>query len=144
MPRNTASEFGLPPFRGAVRQIILASVVVYVFILLLLSFAPRVGAAVLDIGTLDPRYVREGAIWQFITYPFMATDPWKFVVSLSGIYFLGGTVEDRIGYGRFWALFLGSSVLSGVAGFVLSLTGVVAQGPAFGVGAAANAVLMVF
>src|ERR1051326_7088364 len=74
----------------------------------------------------------------------MGVDPWQFVVSVAGIYFIGPPVEAQIGYRRFWSFFLGTTVLSGMAGFLLSLTGVVAQGSAFGVGAAANAILMAF
>jgi membrane associated rhomboid family serine protease len=135
---------GLPPFRGAVRQIVLVCVAFYVFILLLAAFAPRVGAAVLEIGALDPGHVRHGWIWQLVTYAFMAGDPWQFAVSVAGVYFLGPTVEDRIGPRRFWIFFLGSSTLAGLAGFALSLTGVIAQGSALTVGAATNAILMVF
>lgn len=135
---------GLPPFRGAVRQIVLVCIIFYVFLLVLAAFAPALSAAVSEIGILEPNHVRHGWIWQFITYPFMAGDPWQFAVSLAGVYFLGATVEDRIGSGRFWGLFLGSSVLAGLAGFTLSLTGVIAQGPALTVGAATNAILMVF
>lgn len=144
MPRNVSFDMGLPPFRGAVRQIILASTAIYIFILLTVSFAPSVGQAVLEIGILDPGRVRAGALWQFVTYAFMYVDPIQFVLSLLGIYFLGWAVEERIGYGRFCGLFLGSTVLAGLAGFALSLTGVVARGGAMGSGAAANAILMVF
>lgn len=143
MPRNVNFEMGFPPFRGAVRQIILASVAIYVVILLLESFAPEQGNRLLVLGILDPAHIRQGWLWQFVTYPFMYVDPLQFALSLLGIYFLGGAVEDRIGTGRFYGLFFGSVVLSGVAGFLLSLTGV-AHGPAMGSGAAANAILMVF
>jgi len=135
---------GFPPFRGAVRQIILASVAVYVVILLLMSFDQPAGQSLLVLGRLDPRAIRAGWIWQFVTYAFMYVDPLDFVLSLVGIYFLGAAVEERIGMGRFYGLFFGGLVLSGVAGFILSLSGVIAQGPAFGSGAAANAILMVF
>lgn len=144
MPRRYTSEFGLPPFTGAVRQIIILCVAIYVFILLTLSFAPAIGRAILDIGVLEPSHVRHGYIWQFITYAFMGVDPWQFAVSLVGVYFIGPTVEARIGSARFWSFFLGTSALSAIGGFVLSLTGVIAQGSAFGVAAAANAILMAF
>ena len=144
MPRNTSFQMGFPPFRGAVRQIILASVAIYVVILLLLSFAPGSGQALLALGILDPGHLRQGALWQLVTYAFMYVDPLQFVLSLLGIYFLGGAVEDRIGSGRFYGLFFGSVILSAIAGFVLSLSGLVAQGVAMGSGAAANAILMVF
>jgi membrane associated rhomboid family serine protease len=135
---------GLPPFRGAVRQIILASAGIYVVILLLVSFAPGAGQAILTHGILDPARIREGWLWQFVTYAFMYVDPLQFVLSLLGIYFLGWAVEERIGTTAFYGLFFGSIILSAIAGFLLSLTGVVAQGVAMGSGAAANAILMVF
>ncbi len=135
---------GLPPFRGAVRNIILASLAIYIVILLLVSFASTAGQALLALGILDPGHVRQGWIWQLVTYAFMYMDPLQFVLSLLGIYFLGGAVEERIGPTRFYGLFFGSLVLSAIAGFALSLTGVIAQGPAMGSGAAANAILMVF
>jgi membrane associated rhomboid family serine protease len=144
MPRNTSFQMALPPFRGAVRQIILASLGIYVVILLLVSFAPAAGQTLLTLGILDPGHIRQLWIWQFVTYAFMYVDPLQFVLSLLGIYFLGGAVEERIGPARFYGLFLGSLVLSAIAGFALSLTGVIAQGPAMGSGAAANAILMAF
>ena len=144
MARNTSFDIGLPPFRGAVRQIIIFSAVIYVVILLLMAFAQGIGQAVLGLGILDPARVREGWLWQFVTYAFMYVDPLNFVMSLLGIYFLGWAVEERIGPARFYGLFFGSIILSGLAGFVLSLTGVVGQGSALGSGAASNAILTVF
>lgn len=144
MPRSFNSVMGFPPFRGAVRQIILASAAIYVVILLLLSFAPGTGQSLIALGALSPGGIRHGWLWQFVTYIFVYVDPLDFVLSLLGIYFLGGAVEDSIGFARFYGLFFGSAILAAVAGFALSLTGVIAQGAAFGCGAAVNAILMVF
>jgi membrane associated rhomboid family serine protease len=144
MARNMSFEMGFPPFRGAVRQIILASVAIYVVVLLLVSFDEPVGRAVLSLGILDPARIRTGWIWQFVTYAFMYVDPMDFALSLIGIYFLGTAVEQQIGFGRFYGLFFGSLALSGLAGFLFSLTHVIGQGTALGSGAAANAILMVF
>ena len=144
MARNVYSSMGFPPFRGAVRQIILGSLAIYVVILLLMSFAQPVGLAVLDHGVLDPAHIRQGWLWQFVTYAFMYVDPLQCALSLLGVYFLGGAVEERIGSGRFYGLFFGSLILAAVAGFALSLTHVIAHGAAMGSGAAANAILMTF
>jgi membrane associated rhomboid family serine protease len=143
MSRNV-SEFGFPAFRGAVREIILASLAIYIVIVLLVAFGGTAGQALLAFGTLQPAQIHRGWLWQFVTYAFIYVDPIDFALSLVGIYFLGTAVEERIGYSRFYALFFGSVALSAVAGFVLSLTGRIAQGPAMGSGAAANAILMVF
>jgi membrane associated rhomboid family serine protease len=135
---------GFPPFRGAVRQIILASAAIYVVLLLLLSFAPGTGQSLIALGALTPNGIHHGWLWQFVSYTFIYVDPLDFLLSLLGIYFLGGAVEDQVGSVRFYGLFFGSAILSGIAGFALSLTGVIAQGAAFGCGAAVNAILMVF
>ena len=143
MPRNV-SEFGFPSFRGAVREIILASCAIYVVILLMVAFGGAAGQTLLTVGILDPRLVRAGWVWQFVTYAFMYVDPKDFALSLLGIYFIGSAVEERVGRTSFYGLFFGSVVLSAVVGFMLSLTHVIAQGPAMGSGAAAMAILMVF
>jgi membrane associated rhomboid family serine protease len=135
---------GFPPFRGAVRQIVLASVAIYIVLLLLMSFAQARGELVLALGILSPEAIRHGWLWQFVTYAFMYVDPMDFVLSVVGIYFLGTAVEERIGASSFYSLFFFSIALSAVAGFALSLTGGIAQGAAMGCGAATNAILMVF
>jgi membrane associated rhomboid family serine protease len=144
MPRNSSFEMMLPPFRGAVRQIIIASTAIYIVILLLMSFAPAAGSTVLALGILDPAHIRQGWLWQFVTYAFMYVDPLEFVLSLLGVYFLGSAVQERVGRAAFYGLFFSSIALSGIAGFALSLTGVIGRGPAWGSAAAANAILMVF
>ena len=144
MPRNTSFEMGLPPFRGAVKQIILASTAIYIVLLLLQAFAPDTAGVVYLLGELRPEAIHHGWVWQFATYAFMYRDPLDFVLSLVGIYFIGGAVEDQIGWGRLYGLFFGSLIFAGVVGYGLSLTGVIAQGPAIGSGATADAILMVF
>jgi membrane associated rhomboid family serine protease len=144
MPRDVSFQMGLPPFRGAVRQIVLASLAIYVVILLLMSFAPAVGQLVLGLGILDPDHLRQGWVWQLVSYAFMYVDPLDFVLSLVGVYFLGSAVEQRVGFVGFYGLFFFAISFSALSGFVLSLTHVVAQGAALGSGAAANAILMVF
>jgi membrane associated rhomboid family serine protease len=135
---------GFPPLRGAVRVIIFGSLAIYIVILLLMAFAPETGRALLALGVLEPNQVFHGHLWQLVTYAFMYVDPIDFVLSLLGIYFLGWAVEQRIGSAALYGLFFGSVILSGAFGSLLSLTHVLAQGPAIGSGAAANAVLMVF
>src|SRR5437667_11484577 len=143
MPRNLF-EMGLPPFRGAVRQIIIASVAIYVVILLLMSFAQGVGQTLLALGILNPAHIREGWLWQFVTYAFMYVDPLDFFLSLLGIYFVGWAVEERIGSAAFYGLFFGIIILSVLAGFVVSLTGVIAQRTVLVSSASSAAFLIVF
>jgi|GEM_PF-277540 len=133
-----------PPFTGAVRSIILISAAIYVVILLLAAFAPPLAATIVALGTLTRETVLQGWVWQFLTYGFVNVDPLNFVLSMLGVYFLGGAVEAQLGRRRFVQLYLSSLIVAGMLGFALSLTRVVGNGPALGPGAAANAILMVF
>src|SRR5207245_7839976 len=126
MPRNLF-EMGLPPVRGARRQIIIASVAIYVDILLMMSFAQGVGQTLLALGILNPAHIREGWLWQFVTYAFMYVDPLDFFLSLLGIYFLGWAVEERIGSAAFYGLFFGRIFLLVLARFVLFLSVIFVQ-----------------
>ncbi len=143
MPQQS-SGMALPGFRGAVRAVVLASAAIYVATLLALSFASPLGQAIVALGSLTPEGIRHGWLWQFATYAFIHVDPLQFVFTMLGIYFIGSAVEERIGSRRFLELYLFSAIGAGVLGFLLSLTGVVAQGAAFTSGVAANALLMVF
>jgi membrane associated rhomboid family serine protease len=142
-PRYQSFEMGLPGFRGAVRQIIIASTVIYIGLLLLHGFSPGTLETIQTLTILQPQAVRAGWIWQLITYGFVHEDPLNFVFAMLGIYFLGAPVEDRIGSARFYGLYVGTLVLAAAAGVLLSFTGI-AQGPAYSAGAAANGILMVF
>jgi membrane associated rhomboid family serine protease len=144
MPRNTSSTFSLPPFRGALRNLIILSVLAYIALVLLQAFRADLALTIYKIGALSSDGIRHGWIWQFLTYGFLDDDPKDFVFTLLSIYFIGSAVQERVGARAFLELYLGSLICSGVLGFALSLTGVVGQGGALGAGAAANAVLMVF
>jgi membrane associated rhomboid family serine protease len=137
-------SMGFPPFRGAVRAVVLASAAIYVVTLLALSFAPSLGQAIVAWGSLSPEGIRRGLAWQFATYSFVHVDPLGFALVMLTIYFIGGAVEERIGSRRFLELYLLSAIGAGIIGFLVSLSGGLAQGAAFTAGAAANALLMVF
>ena len=144
MRRTGAFQFGLPRFQGAVRQIILCSLGVWITVLLLTAFDKPDAAWLLRFSTLDPGYVLRGWAWLFLTYGFVHVGPGHLFLTMLGIYFIGSSVEERIGKRAFWELYLWSLVSAGVVGFLLSLTGYVGFGPTVGAGPAANAILMVF
>jgi membrane associated rhomboid family serine protease len=144
MPRNTSATMGFPRFSGAVRNLVLINTAVFIVLLLLMSFARDQAQWILARGLLSPEAIKHGWIWQFFTYGFLHVEPLNFLFSMLGIYFIGSAVEAQTGPKRFVELYLVSLVGAGLFGFVLSLTGVVAQGAAVGSGPAANALLMVF
>jgi len=101
MPRNISFDMGFPPFRGAVRQIILASVAIYVVILLLVSFAPSTGQALLTLGILDPARVRQGWIWQLVTYAFLHGSLMHIALNMFALYMFGASMERVFGPRRY-------------------------------------------
>jgi membrane associated rhomboid family serine protease len=135
---------GFPRFSGAVRNLVLINTAVFIVLLLLMSFAKDQAQWILDRGLLSPEAIKHGWVWQFFTYGFLHFEPLNFLFSMLGIYFIGSAVEAQTGPKRFVELYLVSLVGAGLFGFVLSLTGVIAQGAAVGSGPAANALLMVF
>lgn len=144
MPRNSTVMGGLPPFRGALRNIIVISTAIYIALVLLRAFQAGLAGKIYALGVLDPQMVRHGAVWQFLTYGFMEGDPKSFLFTMLSIYFIGSAVQERVGSRSFAELYFASLIISGLIGFGLSFTGVIGLGAAFGAGAAANAVLMVF
>jgi len=144
MPRNSTVMGGLPPFRGALRNIVIISTAIYIALVLLQAFQRDLAAKIYALGMLDSGLVRHGAVWQFLTYGFMEGDPKSFLFTMLSIYFIGSAVQERTGSRSFTELYFASLIVSGLIGFALSFTGVIGLGPAFGAGAAANAVLMVF
>ena len=135
---------GLPSFRGAVRALVLMNTAVFFLLLLLRSLRSPLGDALVTFGVLSNAGIWHGFLWQFLTYGFLHLDPFNFLLSMLGIYFIGTAVEGRIGARAFVELYLTSLAAAAVIGFLLSLTGQIAQGWAMGSGPAANAILMVF
>src|SRR6266849_832185 len=143
MPRDTI-QFSLPRFQGAVRYIILLTLGIWVTVILLWAFDKPGALLLLSIGELDPDRVFHGWVWQLLTYAFVHIDPRHVIFALMGAFFIGSSVQERLGSKSFAELYLFSSVVAGLMGSLLSLTGHVGSGSALGAGAAVNGVLMVF
>lgn len=133
----------MPRFSGAVRSLILLNTVIFVTLLLLTSFRTDLAQLIYDLGVLSPKGISLHFYWQFLTYGFLHQDPLNFLLSMLAIYFIGSSVQERIGSRSFAEMYLVSIVGAGVIGYLLSFTGI-AQGAAIGSGPAANAILMVF
>ena len=144
MPKNSTIQFGLPRFQGAVRYLILVTLGIWLTIILLWATHKPTAAAIIGLGQLDPERVFHGWVWQLFTYAFVHIDPRHVLFALMGLFFIGASVQERIGSKRFTELYFFSSVLAGLIGSLLSLTGRMGSGTAFGAGAAVNSVLMVF
>ena len=143
MRRTSNFQLGMPRFSGAVRSVILINAVIFVALLLLTAFQRGLADIVFQLGVLTPQGISHHWYWQFLTYGFLHQDPFNFLLSMLAIYFIGSSVEDRIGPRAFVEMYLIAIIGSGILAYLLSLTGIV-QGAVLGSGTAANAILMVF
>jgi membrane associated rhomboid family serine protease len=144
MRRTGNFQFGFPRFTGALRYIVLASAAIWLAMVLLAAFDQPLYQLFSFVGSLNPVAIQHGWIWQFVTYGFMDLDPWHFLMTMLAVYFLGSAVQERIGSRAFFELYLVSLVGAGILGTLLAWTGQIGHGGAFGAGAAADAILMVF
>jgi membrane associated rhomboid family serine protease len=142
--RDTTLQFSLPPFRGAVRYLILLTLGVWIAILLLYVLDRHNAEQLIAYGELVPAFVLHGFVWQLLTYTFVHVSPMHVIFTLIAVYFIGSAVQERTGSRAFAELYIFSAVLAGVIGVLLALTKKVGGGSAMGAGAAVNAVLMVF
>ncbi len=143
MARNTSATLGFPRFHGAVRNVILVNAAVFIVLLLLSAFARNQAAWIISRGALSPDAILHGWIWQFLTYGFLHLDPFNFLLSMLGIYFIGSAVEAQTGPRRFIETLSFIPDRLRHTWFFARLAGVF-HGFAMGSGPAANALLMVF
>jgi len=142
---STSVSFGLPPFRAALRNLIIFSTLFYLALVLLRAFAPAAAALIYSAGVLDPvATLQHGQIWRLFSYGFLDSDPTSFLFTMASIYFLGSAVQSRIGSRSFLELYIFSLAGSGLLGSLLALIPGIGHGYALGAGAASNAVLMLF
>ncbi|SDG01686.1 rhomboid family intramembrane serine protease [Terriglobus roseus] len=107
----------LPPFRGAVRRLVISLLAVYLLTGLLALVSPAVGRFLQLFFLLSPwSVVRHGYIWQLLTYPFFNSGIISFAFALLNLWFTGSMLEDIRGARWFTELFyvsaLGGSILA--------------------------------
>jgi len=127
------------------RYIVIGTLGIWVAIILLWALNKSAATGFLALTSLIPSAISGHFwIWQFFTYPFVHLYPQHVLFSMIVVYFIGSAVQDRIGSRGFAELYIFSSALAGLLGFLIALTGRVGDGPVMGAGVAANALLMVF
>src|SRR5437588_9942569 len=97
MPKTGALQFGFPRFQGAVRQIVLLSIGIWVALLLLWAFDRPLAEVLLAVGSLIPDAVRHGWGWQFLTYGFSHLGPGHLFATMLGVFAIGSSAGERVG-----------------------------------------------
>ena len=65
--------------------------------------------------------IRNGWVWQFITYAFLHGSLLHLLLNMLGLYFLGPELERTMGLKSFLSMYLFSAVLGGLGWFLLTL-----------------------
>lgn len=111
----------LPPFRGAVRKIVLVNLAVF-FALAVLSFAsPTFLQTIYAALTLSPLRLLHGFLWQPFTYSFVNGGILATAFGLLTLWFAGAMLEDTRGSRWFTELFYVSAIGGGFLAALLAL-----------------------
>src|SRR3954451_14277509 len=108
----------LPPFRGAVKWLMLINLGIFVAWELVHLVSPVLGSAMTSILALAPGLVVHGWLWQVVTYAFLHLGVMHLAGNLLGIWFVGSLVEGMFGTRRF-VLYYFICVIGAAAGCIL-------------------------
>ncbi len=112
-----------PPFRGAVRGLILANVAVYFAMLLIGLFSGRLVGFLETLLALIPALTVRGYIWQIATYAFLHDGIWHIAGNMLQLWFFGTTLESSWGRKHFYEFFFFSVIGGALLTVALAFTG---------------------
>jgi membrane associated rhomboid family serine protease len=125
--RTGSSQWGFPPFSGAVRGLIIACVAVYVVQMALAVIGPGSDAEpglerlFVSLFGLVPWNVLHGWIWQPVTYLFLHGDPFHILFNMLALWMFGTTLEQDWGSRAFLKYYFLTGIGAGVLTFAVSI-----------------------
>jgi membrane associated rhomboid family serine protease len=111
-----------PPFRGAVKWLIIVNVVVYFLVALLAYADPPVAGWINDVFDLTPFLVMHGWVWQIVTYGFLHAGLGHIFWNMLTLWFIGAWLEQDWGWKRTLELYSLSLVGAALVTIGLSYT----------------------
>ncbi len=90
---------------------------------------------------LDTWHIRQGCLWQFVTYMFLHGSILHLLVNLLMLFFFGNEVEHALGSGRFLQVYLLGGLVGGLLWFAFNFRGAAAM---VGASGAVYAVVIAF
>ncbi len=119
---NGPTMVALPPFRGAIRQILLTAVVVYFALLLIGVFSRELAGTLGGLFSLVPVAAAHRLIWQFVTYPFISLGLFGFLFAALSVWFFGSALEEELGPRWMTEFFLACTVGGSLLATLLTFT----------------------
>jgi membrane associated rhomboid family serine protease len=118
---NGPITLSLPAFRGVTRQLILLAVVGFFGLAVLGLLSRDLANTLLGLLVLIPAAALHGAIWQFVTYPFVGGGLLGTAFALLSLWFFGSSLEEERGPQWLLEYFLAATIGGGVLTSVLAL-----------------------
>ncbi len=136
MARSGPITFTFPPFAGATRTLIVATLAVFFGTAVLGLVAPAAVGALLPWLYLSPGGLLHGAVWELATYEFLPQGILGTLFSMLTLWFFGSSLEERFG-GR-WLIeyYLLTAALGGLAATLIAAAGAFRLGPGVQTGGA--------
>jgi membrane associated rhomboid family serine protease len=123
MPRSAPTTLSLPPFYGAVRQLIIVNVGVYFAIALLRLALPEFTQGLIDHLSFQPASLVSWPWqpWQIVTYSFINLSIFNILISMFMVWMFGSILEGAYG-GRYlrevyFTSFIGGALLAAACSF---------------------------
>ncbi len=107
---NPAISFGPGPLTQAVKQLLIANVVVF-----LLTQLVRNLPWMSTFGLVPAAVFAELKLWQPVTYLFLHGDFWHILFNMFALWMFGVPLESHWGYGPFMRFYLGVGIAAGIA-----------------------------
>lgn len=122
MPRTGATQLSFPSFRGATRLLVLTNLITFFILIILGSTNSDVASWLVFHFAFFPKAFVHGWVWQPLTYSLVQSGIMNTLMSLLGLWFLGGFLENF--HSRDWVLMLYAvSVLATAAAGLLIYLG---------------------
>ena len=118
---NGPVTLSLPPFRGVTRQIILTTLIVFFSLGVLGIAVPGLAATLRSLGVLVPDLAVRGAVWQFLTYPFVGEGLLSVGFALLSVWFFASSLEDERGGRWLMEYFLVTTIGGGLLASLLTV-----------------------
>jgi membrane associated rhomboid family serine protease len=122
MRRAGTIPFGLPPFQGWVRRLILACAGIFVLQIILTRYAPGISPALGYFALIPQLVLTRGMVWQLVTYSFLH-DPsniWHLLLNMLTLWMVGSLEELEWGSRRFLELYFFSVIGAGLTTVVFA------------------------
>jgi membrane associated rhomboid family serine protease len=132
MARTGPTTLMLPPFSGATRRLILASVAIFFALALLGLFSESSAALLMTHLSLVPALLARGELWQLATFSFINVGIVSTAFALLTLWFIGPMLEGSFGARWLYELFFVSAIGGGLLAALISFTRILGLSPRVG------------